>query len=247
MASEDDIARIRKKMEVYQPAESVRTLLTQTPIVLLVGISGAGKDTLKHLLLERYPEKYHHIVSHTTRAPRENHGVMEQDNIDYHFIDFVTAEKLLDNSDYVEAKMYSGNIYGTSVAEIQKAHDEGRIAITDLEVQGVQEYVELTPSVKPIFILPPNFATWQQRLKQRYEDGWERHQDDIAKRLQTARQELEFVKQAGYFYLVVNDDLERALRQVDSIARSPETTPRNDLRTLTVLDELLTELQKVAV
>src|SRR5206468_230691 len=128
----DILDRLATKLAAYQPAEKTVELVQQTPIVLLVGISGAGKDTIKHHLLES--GNYHHIVSHTTRAPRENHDVLEQDGVDYHFIDLAQAESLLDEGRFVEAKMYSGNVYGTSAAEIQAAHDENKIAITDIEV-----------------------------------------------------------------------------------------------------------------
>src|ERR1017187_10625242 len=104
---------LARKLAAYKPAPATAKLVKSTPILLLVGPTGAGKDSLKDKLLAT--GQYHHIVSHTTRPPRINHGVVEQDGREYHFIDQATAEKMLDNKALIEAKIYSGNLYGTSV------------------------------------------------------------------------------------------------------------------------------------
>ena len=78
---------------------------------------------------------------------------------------------MLENQEFVEAKMFSNNIYGTSIAEIQVAHDDNKVALSDLEVQGVAEYMSISSTVRPIFLLPPNYEVWQDRLKQRYHDN----------------------------------------------------------------------------
>ena len=101
----------------YQPTESTIELVKSTKIALLAGISGAGKDTIKKQLLKS-PE-FRDIVSHTTRAPRTNNGCAEQDGIDYHFIDSQTAENMLQNNEFIEAKFVHGTVYGTSVAELK--------------------------------------------------------------------------------------------------------------------------------
>ena len=207
--------RLQQLVENYQISQEAVELVTTTPIVLLVGISGAGKDTIKHRLLET--GKYHHIVSHTTRAPRENGGIMEQDGQDYHFIGRDQAADMLQNGEFVEAKKYGDNLYGTSVSEIRQAQEEGKIAITDLEVQGVAEYKALSPKVIAQFILPPDYAEWQRRLHARYGD---RGADpaDIAKRMHTAIVELEEALRQPYYHFIVNENLEEAVGAVDKIA-----------------------------
>ena len=89
-----------------QPTESTIEVVKSTKIALLAGISGAGKDTIKKQLLKS-PE-FRDIVSHTTRAPRTNNGCAEQDGIDYHFIDSQTAENMLQNNEFIEAKFVHG-------------------------------------------------------------------------------------------------------------------------------------------
>lgn len=232
-------AGLKQKLDQYKPSAATIELVQNTPILLLVGVSGAGKDSVKQRLLET--DKYHHIVSHTTRAPRENRGFMEQDGREYHFIDVVQAEKMLDNGAYVEAKWYSGNIYGTSAAEIRQAYDEGKVAVTDIEVQGVAEYMEISKNVCAIFILPPNYEVWQQRLTKRYEG--EIDPGDMERRMQTAKQELNEALQKDYFRFVINDDLDEAVEAVDAIAHGvPESKESQAARQLA--QELLGKLNK---
>src|SRR4051812_13034101 len=135
--------KLVQKLAAYEPSQASKELIKQTPVLLLVGPTGAGKDSVKDELLKT--GQFHHIVSHTTRPPRINHGVIEQDGREYHFVDEATAAKMLDGRAFIEAKIYSGNLYGTSAAEIQAANNEAKTAMTDLEVQGVAEYKALDP------------------------------------------------------------------------------------------------------
>jgi guanylate kinase len=208
---DDEVVR---KLATYAPADSTTELIKSTPILLLVGPTGAGKDAIKEKLLKT--GRFHHIISHTTRPPRINHGVIEQNGREYHFIDQPTAIKMIDEQALIEAKVYSGNLYGTSVAEIRKAHDEGKIAMTDIEVQGVSEYKSIDPKVMAVFLLPPDFSTWQKRLAYRYGDVVDA--DDSRLRLQTALNELEQLLNTDYYIPVINDELEQTFKKIQVIA-----------------------------
>src|SRR4051812_37296583 len=105
---------LAQKLAAYRPAAAIQKIIKNTPILLLVGPTGAGKDSVKDELLKT--GRFHHIISHTTRPPRINHGVIEQDGREYHFVDEATAKKMLDEQAFIEAKVYSGNLYGTSAA-----------------------------------------------------------------------------------------------------------------------------------
>lgn len=225
MSKSTQTDELKQKIEHYKPSAATIELIRRTPIVLLVGVSGAGKDSIKHKLLET--SEYHHIVSHTTRQPRENKGVMEQDGREYHFIDLAEAGKMLDEQTFVEAKMYSGNIYGTSAAEIQRARDDHKIALTDIEVQGVVEYKAMAPEVQAIFVLPPSYEVWQQRLKSRYKES-DISPTDIMRRMQTADAELREALQRDYFRFVINDDLDEAVKTVDAIAHGAPAGQESD-------------------
>lgn len=230
---------LEQKLANYQPDSSVKKLVQDTPILLLVGPTGAGKDSLKDRLLET--GRYHHIISHTTRRPRINHGILEQDGREYHFIDKTTAEKMLDEHGFIEAKTYSGNLYGTSVAEIQAAHDEGKVAMTDIEVQGVAEYKALDPSVMAVFLLPPDFATWQARLQRRYGDVVDAV--DSRLRMQTALKELEQLLTTDYYVAVINDDLETAFNHIQTVINSKNHTTRDEPQARAVAEQLAKDIQ----
>lgn len=206
----------------YQPVDSTRELIKNTPILLLVGPTGAGKDSVKDKLLET--GEYHHIISHTTRPPRINHGLIEQSGREYHFIDLPKAAAMLKDHAFIEAKMYSGNVYGTSVAEIQVARDEGKIAVTDIEVQGIAEYKAIASGVMAVFLLPPDFVTWQVRLQRRYGDVVD--VADARLRMQTALAEIEQLLKTDNYFAIVNDNLDETIRQVTAIvgAHVPDPT-----------------------
>lgn len=199
-------------------------LLKRAKIVFIVGISGAGKNTIIKELLKT--DKYKLIISHTTRKPRKNHGILEQDGKDYHFIEEQEAARMLANGEFIEAKIYSGNVYGTSLKEVQDAYEESRIAIADIEVQGVSEYMKVAKNVTPIFLLPPDFHTWRERLTKRYE-GIGQNLDDIKKRLHTAKAELQEALNQDYFEFVINDDLAKTVSTVDKIAHGRLSSEKN--------------------
>ncbi len=233
------VADLAAKLSQYQPSEATKQLVRDTPILLLVGISGAGKDTVASELFRS--GNYHPIISHTTRQPRINDGLLEQDGVEYHFINLEQSEQMLDAGQYIEANVYGGNVYGTSVAEIQAAHDTHKIAATDLEVQGVAEYKAIDPNVKAVFILPPSYDVWQERLSKRYTGSAD--PDELHKRQQIALQELEHAIQTDYFAFVVNDSLPETIAEVNNIANGELDQGQNDAA-LKIAHELRDELKR---
>lgn len=215
---------LQKLIEAYTPPAHAVEVIKHSKIALLVGISGAGKDTIKKALL-RDPE-FHDIVSHTTRPPRENEGVSETDGADYHFIDSDRARDMVTKGEFVEVKYVHGTVYGTSIAEVERASRDG-IAVTDIDVQGVAEYKEVSNGVVAIFIVPPDYQSWIKRLKRRYTTN----EDFLAewpKRRDSAIKELTRALEVPYYHCVINDDIERAVEVTTEIARRPDTFTRKD-------------------
>lgn len=230
---------LMQKVASYKPSVETLAIVRSTPILLLVGVSGAGKDTLIQRLIQS--KRYHFIVSHTTRAPRMNRGVLEQDGREYHFTSMQEAERMIDEHAFVEVKMYSGNLYGTSVAEILLAHYDNKVAVTDIEVQGVAEYKAIDPNVKAIFVLPPSFEVWQQRLIKRY--AGQIDEADYARRMATARIELKHSLESKYFYYLINDDIEVAAAAVDGLVILDEIDPDAQQQARQVAESLLARLE----
>lgn len=198
----------------YQTPPEAISLVENSRVLLLAGISGAGKDTTKKYLLKN-PE-YRDIVSHTTRAPRENNGNLEQDGVDYNFISKEKAEEMLKKREFIEAKFVHGKIYGTSVAEIEKANQNGQISVTDIDIQGIAEYKKMSEHVVAVFILPPDFETWRARFANRYSSA-EEFEKDFEKRLPEAISSLEQALEVPYFHFILNDDFRNTARIINQI------------------------------
>lgn len=201
---------IRNLIKNYQTPPHIKDVIKCGNILLLAGVSGAGKDAIKHKLTEN--RKYGDIISHTTRPPRANNGTEEENGKDYYFSDITTVANMLENKEFIEAKLVHGTIYGTTLKALQQALKKGT-AVTDIDVQGVDEYKNIASSVKAVFILPPNYNEWIKRLKGRYENE-EAFLRDFAKRRETAIKEINLALRSPHYYFVVNDNLEDVIKEI---------------------------------
>ena len=236
------MTNLQSLIEQYQPTEAACRLIRDARIVLLVGISGAGKDTVERRVLQS--QDFRRLVSYTTRTPRQNRGVMEVDGREYHFINEVTAENMLQQHAFVEAKFVHGTLYGTGVEQIRSIHNEGKIVINDVDVQGIDEYKRLSQHVVAIFVLPPNFHEWRRRLSARYTTTQE-FEKEWPKRYSSAIRELTHALEVPYYHFVINDDIDETARIVRAIASKPDVYNRKDdearLAARELLDSLLRE------
>lgn len=178
-------------------------------LVLFSGPSGVGKDTVLEVVLAK-DTSLQKSISLTTRGIREN----EIDGKDYYFISVEDFEKMIENGEVLEFARYGQNLYGTPKAPVDKWLDEGKTVILKIEVQGAQNIKKMYPDSVGIFVLPPSMDELENRLRSR---GTE-NEDDIQKRLEIARNEIDMSK--DYDYLVVNDDLDRASDNVLQIIKA---------------------------
>lgn len=197
----------------YTPSEDAKAVVRTAKIVLLVGVTGAGKNTLKQELLK--DSSFYDYISHTTRQPRSNSGVMEEDGKDYFFIDMDEAARMLESGAFIEAKKVHTNIYGTAIEGLMPSIDDGLIAVNDVDVQGVEEYKSISPNVHAIFLLPPSFEEWNRRRSERYNGDMTSDDNDV--RNLSAKKELEVALRAGHFDFVINDTLSHAVVKVRAI------------------------------
>lgn len=226
-------------IENYQTPEAAIEVINNTKIALLVGISGAGKDTIKRALLKQ-PD-FGEIISHTTRKPRYNEGVLEKDGEDYHFVSEETARHMLQNQEFIEAKLVHGTVYGTTIQAVKEAGEKG-IAIADIDVQGVEEYKAISHEVIAIFVVPPDYDTWLARLKRRYATKDE-FLKEWPKRRATAIRELSRALELPHYHCVINDDLNRAIHVVSEIAHREDVFNRKDDEARLVARDLLLQIE----
>lgn len=181
------------------------------PLLLMIcSPSGAGKSTLtRHLLATLDGLTF--SVSHTTRGPRPG----EEDGVHYHFVDRPGFEAEVERGRFAEWAEVHGNLYGTSLGEIDRARENGHSGIIfDIDVQGARQLRSARPHVVGIFILPPTIAELRRRLEGRASDAPE----VIERRMQKARDEIEHY--GTFDYLLVNDDLDQAKADIVSIVRA---------------------------
>lgn len=165
--------------------------------------SGAGKTTLvRYVLSQRGDLAY--SISHTTRAPREN----EKNGEDYFFITPAAFEKKIENNQLLEWAKVHDNYYGTSREFVEQTLETGRSLILDIDVQGALQIMESNLDPVSIFIMPPSVDELENRLRKRGTDS----EDVIATRLHNAKLEIEHCM--DYRYIVVNDRLEKAKRDL---------------------------------
>lgn len=226
----------------YRPSSEAIELVDTSRIALLVGISGAGKDTILQHLLQR--PHFREIISHTTRPPRVNNGHAEQDGVEYFFIDSERAARMLAAQEFIEAKLVHGTMYGTSVAALERAA-RGGIAVTAVDVQGVAEYRMMSDKVIAIFIIPPSYDEWKSRLRRRYESD-EAFLAEWPVRRATAIEELTRALEFPYYHCVINDSLDRAVEVVAEIASREDMFTRKDDEARLAARDLLEAIQRNA-
>ena len=180
-------------------------------LLILSSQSGAGTTTLTRRLLAAFPD-LRFSVSHTTRKPRPN----EVDGRDYHFVDRAAFEALVAEGAFMEWAEVHGNLYGTSLAEVERARADATCGgvLFDIDYQGARQIRAKVPDVIGVFILPPSMDELLKRLRGRASDS----EEVVNRRFDVARKEIEHY--ALFDYVVVNDDLSRAAEALYGIVRA---------------------------
>jgi guanylate kinase len=163
-----------------------------------------GKGTLIKRLLERVPG-LQLAVSATTREPRPG----EVNGVDYHFLGQRDFDRRVEAGEFLEHAVYAGNSYGTLWSELERP---ARGIVLEIDVQGARQVHERLPNATRIFIEPPSFEALAERLMQRGSDSPEQ----IERRLAAAREEI--AARDEFDHHIVNDDLERAVEELATLA-----------------------------
>lgn len=177
-------------------------------LLILSGPSGVGKDTVIDAWSQVNP-RVHRVVACTTRAAR----IGEIDGVDYQFFAEDEFLKIAEQGAFLEYKNVHGNWYATPVADVERMLLEGKIAILKIDVQGAAEIMKIRPDALSVFLLPPNSEELERRIRGR---GTE-NDDQIAKRLQNARDEI--AQSSTYQFQIINDGIEQVVKELERIVR----------------------------
>lgn len=180
-------------------------------LFVVSGPSGAGKDTLVDALRARMP-RLKYSVSATTRSPRPG----ETEGEHYFFLDRTTFEERQDAGGFLETREYNGNLYGTPRDYVQRTLSDGYDLIMKPEVNGALKIKEAYPDAVLIFLVPDKFSDLRRRLLARRTET----NEEIARRLEIAREEMKFIR--NFDYIVVNEEgrSEDAVRDLQAILQA---------------------------
>lgn len=187
-------------------------LITGPGLLFVVsGPSGAGKDTLVDALRERMP-RLKYSVSATTRPPRP--GELEGEH--YFFLEPAVFEERIEAGGFLEWRQYNGNLYGTPRDYVQKTLWNGYDLIVKPEVNGALAIKSAYPDAVLIFLVPDKFSDLRRRLLARRTET----NEEIAHRLEIAREEMKFIR--NFDYIVVNEEgrSEDAVRDLQAILQA---------------------------
>jgi guanylate kinase len=183
--------------------------MSQTePLVLIVsGPSGSGKSTLVQKILEVPGTML--AVSSTTRPPRKT----ESNGKWYNFVSEAEFQGMVQRGEFLEyAQVFGKNWYGTPRKALDEALERKKDLVLEIDVQGALQVKQKLPGSIAVFVMPPSCADLELRIRARGQDS----EDEIQRRLERARQEM--LSYSSYDFAIVNDDLERAGREVQAIA-----------------------------
>ncbi|KAH8703063.1 guanylate kinase [Talaromyces proteolyticus] len=184
--------------------------------IIISGPSGVGKGTLYQKLFDAHPDTFALSVSHTTRKRRPH----EVEGKDYFFISPAEFPALVSQGAFVEYALFNGHYYGTSKKAIETQRAKGLVVVLDIEMQGVQQMKESgSIDARYVFIKPPSFHALEARLRNRATE----EEVDIRERLTQARVEVEYAETQNDVYdlIIINDDLEKAYKELHDFVYSP--------------------------
>mgnify|MGYP002795102692 CR=1 FL=1 len=191
-------------------------------LIVISGPSGAGKGTICKALLEKHKD-IHLSVSATTRNPRQG----EVHGINYYFLNKDEFLKKVEEDDFLEWAEVYGNCYGTPKSNVQELLDSGKDVILEIDIQGALKVKENTEEGVFIFILPPSMEELKARIIKRGSETPE----SLKTRMESAYDEISFASK--YDYAVVNDEVEDAVKKIESIIIAEKC------RVFKIKDELL--------
>ncbi len=176
-------------------------------IFIVSSPTGVGKTTICSLETKRN-KSIGRVITHTTRKARKS----EQHGKDYYFVSQGEFEKGLKKGEFVEYAVVHGNYYGTSKKALNDVLKKGKDALLAIDVQGAKNVMNQLDNVVSIFMLPPSFDDWLDRIKK------DNVRNDIENRLKTAL--YEFDAASNFDFCIINDEIEKTLSRLESIIES---------------------------
>lgn len=233
--SDKEIAIFKKLIDGYKMSSSATRVFVASNFAVIAGPAGAGKDTIRDLLIRNFPDDFAPILSTTTRPRRPG----EKDGVDYHFRPKDDIRKGLEQGDFFQtALVHNQQVSCLHLSEVQKLKPK-QVGLSILIVQTEEELREIKPDIKTVFLIPPSLSELKRRLQLKRHSS----QAEINRRMQAANKELEIALRRDRYYCLVNDRLELASEQARSFLLSGQKDNNLDQKARKVLQEIHEELQ----
>jgi guanylate kinase len=226
-------------LENYHLSEHAQEILKTIKLVVLTAPTASGRNTIINELLRT--NAYNFIVSDTTRKPRENNGVLEQNGREYFFR--TEAEMLADikAGDFLEAEViHEQQVSGISIRELEKSSQEHRAAITDMDIGGALNLLDLKPDTIAVLVLPTNFEVWHERIFSR----GDMTDSEYGRRLKTAARILKSgIKESSELKIVINDDLTDASEEIHELVQDGKFSDEQQASGVALARQLLIDTE----
>ncbi|MDL2341693.1 MAG: hypothetical protein QFB87_01270 [Patescibacteria group bacterium] len=223
----------------YQLSDHALQILKHTRLIVLTAPTASGRNTIINELLRT--NQYNFIVSDTTRPPRENDGILEQNGREYFFRNEADMLADIKAGNFLEAEViHKQQVSGISIRELEKASQEHRTAITDMDIGGVSNLLSLKPDTIAVLVLPPSFDVWHERIFSRGTMA----DDEYARRLQTAARILASgIEESSELKIVINDDLTDAAEEIHELVQNNTFSEAQQAAGVALARQLLADTQ----
>lgn len=235
-----DIQAFHTALEEYHLSDHGRDILKQTKLVVLTAPTASGRNTIINELLRT--NEYYFIISDTTRDPRVNNGMLEQNGREYFFRSETEMLADIKAGNFLEAEViHEQQVSGISIRELEKAHLDHRFAITDMDIGGVSNLLQIKPDTIAVLVLPPSFDIWNKRIFSRGDMG----NVEYGRRLQTAARILESgLHDSSELKIVINDNLTDAAEEIHELVLHNNFSEAQQKQGIALAQRLLEDTQR---
>ena len=231
-------AAFHSLLKNYEPGPESVELLAKVPLVILLGISGGGRNTIINHLVNS--GRYKFIISDTTRPPKFRDGKLEEHGVNYYFRseDEVLAD--LKAGKFLEAEViHNQQVSGISIRELVDAAASKLIPINEVDLGGTDAILRAKPDTEFFFIVPPNYKIWMERLSGREVMS----EEELDNRLETAIRVLEKGISEDRFTFVINDDSAESARRIDQQVNGVRNIGHHD-EAKQIAEKLLSDIKR---
>ncbi len=240
MNSLTNLDAFKSVLEDYHLSSAGKEVLRGLRLTLLAAPTSSGRNTIINELIKT--NEYYYVVSDTTRRPRVNNNVMETNGVEYWFRTEGEMLEDLKKGLFLEAAViHDQQVSGISIRELEKAKSSSKIAITDIEIAGVDSVLAVKPDTSAVFVTPPSFADWHDRLEKR----GSMTKQELNRRMKSAAEEFRHALEYDRLYsFVINDDLSDAVDHIHEIVFSGHRDPSYQKMAREVIERLLIDTEK---